>query len=139
LEPIQARYAGHAAGRAGGAPGPRTPVTPTTVRFRCVTTSKLRRLSRLLAWPPVLLSVTPSDGEGSLLDGANLVKRAAEICGKKHLAVRLGVSPVQLQSWIEGVSRPPDAVISQVIDIIGDNALKNLNNRWPFTPRSKGK
>ena len=104
-----------------------------------MTRSKLLHLSPLPAWPPLLLSVAPSNSDGSFLDGANLVKRAAEICGEKQLAVRLGVSRVQLQSWIEGVSRPPDAVITQVIDIIGNNALKDLNNRWPFTPPSKGK
>ena len=124
---------------AGGAPAARTTVTPAMYALACVSISKLFHHSRFLAWPPVLLSVTSSDSDSSLPDGAKLLKRAAEIYGEKDLAVRLGVPLIELQSWIKGVSRPPDAVIKQAIDIISDNALKDLNTRWPFTPRSKEK
>lgn len=57
---------------------------------------------------------------------ARAMKRAAEICGERELAIRLGVSDRELQFWIQGFAQPPQRVFMEVVDILGQHALEEL-------------
>ena len=52
------------------------------------------------------------------------LRRAAQASGSvEALRRHLGVSMSQLNSWLEGEARPPDAVFLQVVDLLADEEL----------------
>jgi hypothetical protein len=52
------------------------------------------------------------------------LRRAAQGLGSVEvLRAHLGVSMSQLNSWLEGETRPPDAVFLQVVDLLADEEL----------------
>jgi|SRR5688572_2877054 len=63
-----------------------------------------------------------------------MLQRAAEVFGEELLANRLGVTAIVIQSWINGSSQPPEAEVMAVIGLLAQEALRDLNNTWPFNP-----
>jgi hypothetical protein len=65
---------------------------------------------------------------------ARALKRAAEICGERELAIRLGATDRELRFWMQGIAVPPERVFLQVVDILGEHALQELNNKSATNP-----
>jgi hypothetical protein len=55
------------------------------------------------------------------------LRRAAQGLGSvEALRAHLGVSMGQLNSWLEGEARPPDAVFLIVVDLLADEELSAI-------------
>jgi DNA-binding transcriptional regulator YiaG len=57
------------------------------------------------------------------------LRRAAELCGERDLAIRLGVSDRELRLWTEGFAIPPERVFLEVVDLLGEHALREIQRR----------
>ena len=86
----------------------------------------------------LVLKAKEAQPSGMASDDINprLLQRAAKIFGEEVLEIRLGVTAVVLQSWINGTSQPPDAAMMAVIALLAEDALRDLDNTWPFKPPS---
>jgi len=57
---------------------------------------------------------------------ARALRRAAALCGEEALARKLEVSGARIRVWASGAGEPPDAIFLQVVDILGELALRQL-------------
>jgi hypothetical protein len=50
---------------------------------------------------------------------AHILRKAAEIVGSRaQLAARLGIEPLVLKEWIDGISNCPDEIVYKAVDIV---------------------
>jgi len=56
-----------------------------------------------------------------------VLQRAAEVLGGvEELRLCLDVSPARLDAWMQGLAKPPDAVLLRLADALADRSLSAL-------------
>ena len=60
--------------------------------------------------------------------------RAAQVCGERILADRLGVTSRQLELWMSGLGEPTADVFLKLADILDEQATEELKSQADRPP-----